>query len=92
MKKLKYLFLLLSIILCFSCITPKQRYGPKYISTMKGDCVDRMVVIRNDLIKQGYEVNLVVGTIIFPDGKRIGHAWVKYKDKKTGKWISIFNY
>jgi hypothetical protein len=58
---------------------------------MQGNCVDRMVTMHDDLIKQGYKVELVIGTII-ENGEKKGHAWIKYQDKKSGKWVSIYNY
>ena len=79
------------LALISGCVTPQQKYSPRFIPFMKGNCVDRMVIIRNNLIKQGYDVNLVIGTIIFPNGKKSGHAWIEYKDKE-GKWINIYNY
>jgi len=75
-----------------SCIPPKQKYSPMFIPFIKGDCVDRIIIIRNDLIEQGYEVRLIVGKIVFLDKKSLGHAWAEYKDKNTGKWIKIYNY
>jgi len=58
---------------------------------MEGDCVDRVVVLRQDLKKQGYEAQLVIGTILV-NGEKKGHAWVKYKDKKTGEWVNLYNF
>ena len=75
MKKL----LLIIIFLLSGCIT--------YTSHLSGDCVDRAVKIRQDLQKQGYEAELILGL----RGKE-GHCWVRYKDKKTGKWKEIKNY
>jgi len=53
---------------------------------MSGDCVDRAVIIRQDLRQQGYEAELVLGL----RGQQ-GHCWVKYKDT-DGKWKEIKNY
>ena len=90
----KFIIIILLSIFCLRCIPilPVQKYNPHYIAVMTGDCVERMIVIRSDLIKQGYKVKLIVGKLLLPNGEIIGHAWVKYKDKKTGKWISIYNY
>jgi len=92
MKKIKHIIVLLLLIFLIGCTTPQQKYSPRFIPFMKGNCVERMITIRSDLVKQGYEVRLIVGKILFPSGKVLGHAWIEYKDKKTGKWISIFNY
>jgi len=59
-----------------------------YTPYLTGDCVDRAVKIRQDLRKQGYEANLVLGL----RGEKEGHCWVKYKDKRTGEWKEIHNY
>jgi len=58
-----------------------------YTPIMFGDCVDRAVMIRQDLRAQGYEANLILGL----RGKQ-GHCWIKYKDKETGEWKEIKNY
>ncbi len=59
-----------------------------YRPIMSGDCVDRAVVIRQDLRTRGYEAELVLGLL----NEKEGHCWVKYKDKQTGEWIEIKNY
>jgi len=59
-----------------------------YAPHLTGDCVDRAVKIRQDLRKQGYEADLVLGL----RGDKEGHCWIKYKDKKTGEWKEIHNY
>lgn len=92
MKFINKLIIIITLFLFIGCVTPQQKYNPRYIAIMTGDCVERMIVIRSDLIKQGYKVKLIVGKLLLPNGEIIGHAWVKYKDKKTGKWISIYNY
>ena len=62
-----------------------------YTPYMTGDCVDRVIKTRQELRAQGYEADIVLGGIKYGD-KIEGHAWVKYKDKKTGEWIRIDNY
>lgn len=83
MKKLLLLILILFLAGCIKHID--------YIPYMSGDCVDRAIIIRQDLRTRGYEANIVLGGIKQGD-KITGHAWVKYKDKKTGEWIRINNY
>lgn len=63
-----------------------------YTVHMTGDCVDKAVIIRQDLRAEGYEAELVIGKIKLPSGEIKGHAWVKYKDKKTGEWKNIYNF
>jgi len=92
MKFINKLIIIITLFLFIGCVTPQQKYNPRYIAIMTGDCVKRMTTIHNNMIKQGYEVRLIVGKILFPNGKVLGHAWIEYKDKKTGKWISIYNY
>ncbi len=76
----KYLFIL--ILFLSGCASiPK-------IPRIEGDCVDRAVAIRQSLREQGYEAKIIMG--IISRGK--GHAWVEYKDKKTGEWKKIRNY
>ncbi len=84
MRKLLFFFFLLS--LCVAQITSCASYT--YRPLMSGDCVDRAVVIRQDLQAKGYEAELVLGLL----NEKEGHCWVKYKDKQTGKWIEIYNY
>lgn len=62
-----------------------------YTAYMSGDCIDRVIIIRQELRAQGYEADIVLGRVKYGD-KIEGHAWVKYKDKKTGEWIRIDNY
>ena len=83
---MKKLLLIILIFLFAGCI-PYTTYTPY----MSGDCVDRAIVIRQELRQQGYEADIVLGGIKRGD-KITGHAWVKYKDKKTGEWKRIDNY
>jgi len=57
-----------------------------FIPIVEGDCVDRAFEIRSSLREQGYEAEIVFGMV---DDE--GHAWVKYRDKKTGEWRVIKN-
>jgi len=84
MKRIILLLVFLFVIV--SC-------APFYSITpyVKGDCVDRAVALRQTLKEQGYEVRLILGILKEGDQTR-GHAWVEYKDKKSGKWIRINNY
>jgi hypothetical protein len=75
--------LILLLFLFTSCV-PVVAYVP----LMSGDCVDRAVIIRQQLMDQGYEAELVLGL----RGDKEGHCWVKYKDKETGEWKTIKNY
>lgn len=63
--------------------------GKPYIPIFEGNCVDRAVEIRQLLKSQGYEAELIVG--LSPD-KTEAHCWVKYKDKKTNKWVEFSNH
>jgi len=84
---MKKLFILSIFLLLFvSCVRHID-----YIPYMSGDCVDKAVQIRQDLREQGYEADIVLGGIKRGD-KVEGHAWVRYKDKKTGEWKRIDNY
>jgi hypothetical protein len=81
MKKsiLLLIFILIIPIGCTKHIT--------YTPYMSGDCVDRAVIIRQDLRANGYEAELVLGL----RGEKEGHCWVRYKDK-DGKWKQINNF
>ena len=83
---MKKLLSILSLFFLVGCI-PHIIYTP-YI---EGDCVDRAIQIRQDLREKGYEAEIVLGGVKRGD-KITGHAWVKYKDKKTGEWEKIDNY
>ncbi len=76
-------------LLSSSCINGVQGrfYEQRKIKIYgSGDCIDRAVRIRQSLLSDGYVAEMVVGTI---DGD--GHCWIRYKDKKTGEWINIWN-
>jgi len=73
----------LLLITVFYCLVGCIHYTP----LLSGDCVDRAVMIRQDLREQGYEVKLVLGL----RGEKQGHCWVRYKDK-DGEWKEIKNY
>lgn len=82
---MKNLFIIL-LIFCIGCVSHIN-----YTPYMTGDCVDRVIQIRQDLRAQGYEANIILGGV--KQGDKIeGHAWIKYKDKKTGEWKRIDNY
>lgn len=76
------LFIIIATVMLIGCAS--YTYRP----IMSGDCVDRAVIIRQDLKAKGYEAELVLGL----RGEKEGHCWVKYKDKKTGEWVEIKNY
>jgi len=80
----------LLLIIIFCCL-PGCIKHIDYTPYMSGDCVDRSIVIRQDLRAKGYEADIVLGGVK-RGGKIEGHAWVRYKDKKTGEWIRIDNY
>ena len=83
---MKRIILTLSCLFLLSC-------APSYTLTpyVKGDCIDRAVIIRQKLIEQGYEARLILG--ILKEGSQTrGHAWIEYKNKKSGKWMRIDNY
>ena len=86
MRSIKRIILTLSCLFLLSC-APSYTFIP-YI---KGNCVDRAIVIKQKLENQGYETRLVIGVMQQRDVK-YGHAWVEYKDTKSNKWIRIDNY
>ena len=83
---MKKIILILSCLFLLSCV-------PSYtlISYIKGDCVDRAIVIKQKLENQGYETRLVLG-VMQQDNEKYGHIWIEYMDKKSGKWMRIDNY
>lgn len=83
MKKLLFILILFFLIGCVPHIT--------YTPYLEGDCVDRAIIIRQDLRAKGYEADIVLGGVK-RGGKITGHAWIRYKDKKTGEWKRIDNY
>ena len=70
---MKYIIILL---LLTGCSYP-------YIPTLRGDCVDRAVTLRQSLKKQGYEARIVMGMM----NKNTGHCWVEYK--RNNEWREI---
>jgi len=91
MKKL----LLVSLFIFFLGCAGAKGGGsgePRINPFLKGDCVDRAVVIRQDLKKEGYEAELILGTLKRDNGKIEGHCFVRYKNKGTGEWVVIDNY
>ena len=82
-KKLLLIPFFLALIGCAGPTLP-------YTQFMEGDCVDRAVVLRQELRKQGYKAEIVLG-VRAVDDKPEGHAWVKYKDKDN-RWVNIYNY
>jgi len=82
---MKKLFILL-ILLITSCV-PTHVFTP----IMTGDCVDRVVAIRQELRVKGYEADIILGAMEI-NGVWKGHAWVQYKDKITGEIKRIDNY
>ena len=80
------------IILTLSCLFLAS-CAPSYtlIPYIKGDCVDRAIVIKQKLENQGYETRLVLG-VMQQDNEKYGHIWIEYMDKKSGKWMRIDNY
>ncbi|MCK5541721.1 MAG: lasso peptide biosynthesis protein [Desulfobacterales bacterium] len=84
---IKLFFLICITSLLLSCAASKRVFIP----SIEGDCVDRAIILRQDLRADGYDAQIVLGT--FKDeGEVLGHAWVKYRRDKTNKWIYIYNY
>jgi len=83
---MKKIILTLCCLFLLSC-------APSYtlIPYIKGNCVDRAIVIKQKLESQGYETRLVLG-VIQQDNEKYGHIWIEYMDKKSGKWMRIDNY
>ena len=86
MQSIKLFLVLICLFVLISCV-------PSYtlIPYMKGDCVDRAIVIKQKLESQGYETRLVLG-VIQQDNEKYGHIWIEYMDIKSGKWMRIDNY
>ena len=82
MKKLMIL-----ILFTIGCSSP-HIYTPR----LSGDCVDRVIKIRQELRLRGYKAEIILGKIKKENSESEGHAWVVYKNKKTGEWIRINNY
>ena len=78
MQSLK-VFLIISLFCLIGCV--------HYTPVLTGDCVDRAVVIRQDLRQQGYEAELILGL-----RGMLGHCWVKYRKNTTEEWKEIKNY
>jgi len=85
-EKVIYLLVFLIVTTLGGCATT-----PVFTPLLSGDCVDRAVKIRQELRAKGYWADIVLG--IIRKGEKIeGHAWIRYKDKKTGEWKEIKNY
>ena len=86
MQSIKLFLVLICLFVLISC-------APSYtlIPYMKGNCVDRAIVIKQKLESQGYETRLVLG-IMQKGDEKIGHIWIEYMDKKSDKWMRIDNY
>ena len=86
MRKIVYILVFLIVTALGGCSA-----SPVFTPLLSGDCVDRAVRIRQELRAKGYEADIVLG--IIRKGEKIeGHAWIRYKDKKTGEWKEIKNY
>jgi len=72
--------ILIALFLLVGCSYP-------YLPRLKGDCVDRAVMLRQSLKEQGYKARIVMGMM----DKDTGHAWIEYKDK-NGEWREMRNY
>ena len=78
---MKKLLVTLVLVLLAGCASEPYYYHP-YV---QGNCVDQAIYLRQDMLAQGYEVEIVFG-MVHRGGEEVGHAWVKYKDKETGEW------
>ena len=65
--------------------------GTYVVPLFEGNCVDRAVAIRQDLKAHGYEAEIVIGTGKL-DGKKIAHAWIKYRKPGTDEWTRYENW
>ena len=80
--------ILLSLaLLLISCCSPIYTLHP----VMRGDCVDRVVSICEQLRKKGYQARIVLGYIEV-DGKKQAHAWVEYRKNEKESWKIYANY
>jgi len=61
------------------------------IPLFSGNCVDRAVQIRQHLKEDGYEAEIVIGTGRL-HGKKVGHAWIKYRKPGNSEWIRYTNW
>ena len=86
MQSVKLFLILVCLFVLISCV-------PSYtlIPYIKGNCVDRAIIIKQKLESQGYETRLVLG-VIQQDNEKYGHIWIEYMDIKSGKWMRIDNY
>lgn len=81
---MKKLFILLLLLFLCSCTSPM-------IPLFEGDCVDRAIEIRQKLRGDGYDADIVIGTVKL-NGKTEGHAWIKYKEPEDKDWIRYENF
>jgi hypothetical protein len=58
----------------------------------EGDCVDRAIEIRQGLRAKGIKADIILGILKHPNGEEEGHAWIRYRDPRTGKEMTIKNY
>ncbi len=73
-----YLFLLIFLVGCYAFTS--------ILRVRDGDCVDRAIQYKQELIKRGYKTRLMLGLV-----NEKGHAWLEYKDKRTGEWKRMNN-
>jgi hypothetical protein len=82
------ILLVLFLMLCCGCIST----GPsvRLQKLTEGTCVDRALVIYQQLKADGKESRVVLGLVRENDEIIGGHAWVEYK--QNNQWIRIKNY
>jgi len=94
MKKLLTLvFILLIINGCYGLVVlvGDQDASVVRIPYTEGDCNDRAIDLKRVLARKGYDARVVVG-VVFRDGVRSEHAWVKYRKHINGAWIELDPY
>lgn len=82
------ILLLVSFMLCCGCAST----GPsvRFQKLTEGTCVDRALVIYQQLKEEGEDARIVMGLVRKKDEIIGGHAWVEYK--QNNQWIRIKNY
>jgi len=83
MKSLVLLLLLLVASSCYGLVVITGDHGTDVmrLSYTEGDCLEKAVEWKQNLIKQGYEAKVKAGK---RNGK--GHAWVEYRKNKSEEW------
>jgi hypothetical protein len=82
------IILTLLLVLCCGCASVGS--SVRFQKLTEGTCVDRALVIYQQLKEDGEEVRIVMGLVRENDEVIGGHAWVEYK--QNNQWVIIKNY